>query len=91
MIHQTSEHYIDLSSIEIELKLTLLDGDGAHAAIDAGTQVYFENDLLQSFFPVRKVYINNTAVESCYHGSHISRLKHLLNTPNNVSENRGKI
>ena len=91
VIHQTSEHYIDLSSIEIELKLTLLDGDGTRAGIVGATQVYFVNDLLQAIFPIRKVYINNTAIESCFHGSHISRLKHLINTPNHVSENRGKI
>ena len=80
VIHQSSEHYIDLSSIEIELKLTLLDGDGIRDGIQAATNVYFINDLLQAFFPTRKIYINNTALESCYHGSHVSRLKHLLNT-----------
>ena len=91
VIHQSSEHYIDLSSIEIELKLTLLDGDGLRDGIQADTKVYFINDLLQAFFPIRKIYINNTALESCYHGSHVSRLKHLLNTPNDICENRGKI
>ena len=91
VIHQSSEHYIDLSSIEIELKLTLLDGDGIRDGIQADTKVYFINDLLQAFFPTRKIYINNTALESCYHGSHVSRLKHLLNTPNDICENRGKI
>ena len=53
-----------MSSIEIELKLTLLDADGVRDGIVQGTLVYFVNDLLQSFFPIRKVYINNTAVES---------------------------
>ena len=88
--HECSGHYLDLSSIKLEVKLQLLDADGARDGIVDATKVYFVNNLLQSLFPVVKVYINNENVETNYHSNHLSRLSHMLDTPASIISNRGE-
>ena len=88
IIHDSALHYIDLSSIQLEVSLSLKKPDGA--APGGGEQVYFTNNLLSSLFPIRKCYINNTCVETQYAGNHIGRMKHLLNISNELAKNRGQ-
>ena len=64
VIHECSEFYIDLSSIKLEVNLRILDPDGGRDAIVDAAKIYFTNNLLSALFPVVKVFINNTNVES---------------------------
>ena len=88
IIHPATGHYVDLNSLQIELKIQLLDANGGRAQVNPNT-AYFVDNILQTIFPVRKVFINNVAVESTYHGSHLSYLKQLIDTPNEITKNRG--
>ena len=88
-IHESSEYYIDLGSLELGLKLQILDGDGLRAGVDAAANVYFTNNLSTSLFPIVKIYINNNCDETQYHANHISRLHHLMDVEENIASNRG--
>ena len=90
IVHESSGHYLDLSSIQLEVKLQLLDQNGLRDNIIAGTNVYFANNLLQSLFPIVKVYINNENVETQYFSGHIARLSHIMDTPESTIVNRGE-
>ena len=91
VIHECSEFYIDLSSIKLEVNLRILDPDGGRDAdaIDAA-KIYFTNNLLSALFPVVKVFINNTNVESQYYAHHISNLNHIREIGNELALNRGR-
>ena len=89
IIHECAEHYLDLTSLRLEVKLRLLDGDGAVDEV-AGNEVCFVNNLLCSLFPIVKVFINNSVVECQYYAHHISRLNHLMDIPNQLATNRGR-
>ena len=89
IIHECAEHYLDLSSLRLEVKLRLLDGDGARGDGIAANEVCFVNNLLSSLFPIVKVFINNSVVECQYYAHHISRLNHLMDIPNELATNRG--
>ena len=89
VIHECSEHYIDLSSIKLEVRMRLLDENAARAEVAAG-DVYFTNNLLSALFPVCKVFINNTNVESQYYAHHISNLNHIMEIDNDLAWNRGR-
>ena len=91
VIHECSEHYIDLSSIKLEVGLKILDAAGGRdAATLAAGRIYFTNNLLSALFPVVKVFINNTSVESQYHAHHIANLNHIREIPNALASNRGR-
>ena len=89
IIHEASEHFIDLNSIELELKLRLLDDDGLRAGIGADTNVYMINNLLQTMFPIRKTYINDVPISFNYNSSYVSHLRQLLDTEDSLVENKG--
>ena len=89
VVHEVAEHFLDLSSLKLEVKLRLLDGVGTRAGVDQNAQVYFTNNLLSSLFPICKVFINNTNVESQYHGHHTANLHHIMEIPYYLSNNRG--
>ena len=52
--------------------------------------MYFTNNLLSSLFPVVKVFINNTNVESQYYAHHIANLNHIREISNALASNRGR-
>ena len=89
VVHEVAEQYIDLNSLKLEVKLRLLNANGGRAGIDNDTEVYFANNLLSSLFPICKVFINNTNVESQYYGHHIANLNHIMEVPLSLSNNRG--
>ena len=82
-------YYVNLASLALELKIEILDGDGARANIDAAADTYFLNNALQTMFSTKKVYLNNTPVETNYHNSHLSYLNQLLYTDNESIVLRG--
>ena len=88
-IHGAQGHYVDLSSLQLELKIEMLDGHGVRTDIQAATQAYFINNLLQTLIPIRKVFINNVPIETNYHASHLSYMKQLIGTCNETVVNRG--
>ena len=88
IIHDSALYYIDLSSIQLEVSLSLKLPNGNAPA--GAAQVYFTNNLLSSLFPIRKCFINNTCVETQYAANHIGRIKHLLNISNDLARNRGQ-
>ena len=89
VIHECAEQYLDLSSLKLEVKLRLLNAAGGRADINNDTEVYFTNNLLSSLFPICKVFINNTNVESQYYNHHIANLNHIMEVPISLSDNRG--
>ena len=89
IIHETSEHFIDLNSIELELKLKLLDDGGARAGVDGAANVYFINNLIQTIFPIRKTYINDVPISFNYNSSYVSHLRQLLDTEESMVKNKG--
>ena len=90
VIHDCSEFYLDLSSIKLELGLRILDADGARDGVLDDSKIYFTNNLISALFPVVKVFINNTNVESQYYAHHISNLNHIREISNELALNRGR-
>ena len=90
VIHECSEFYIDLSSIKLEVTLRILDAAGGRHGVAADAKIYFTNNLLSALFPVVKVFINNTNVESQYYAHHISNLNHIREISNELALNRGR-
>ena len=90
IIHDCVEYYLDLSSLLLEVKLRVLDGDGQRNNVN-GARLCFVNNLLSSLFPIVKVFINNTAVECQYYAHHVGRLDHLMNLPDALCANRGRL
>ena len=88
IIHESSQYYIDLSSLQLEVTLSLHLANGN--VVPAGNSVYFTNNLLSSLFPIRKSFINNVCVETQYSGQHIGRIKQLLYAKNDLTANRGQ-
>ena len=90
VIHDCSELFLDLGSIKLEVSLWILDEDGERVGVDGGANVYFTNNLLSSLFPVVKVFINNTNVETQYFAHHIANLNHIKEISNALALNRGR-
>ena len=90
VIHDCSEFYLDLSSIKLELGLRILDADGVRDGVLDATKIYFTNNLISALFPVVKVFINNTNVESQYYAHHIGNLNHIRDISNQLALNRGR-
>ena len=88
IIHDAAQHYIDLSSLQLEVKLQLLTPEAL--APDPPSQVFFTNNLLSSLFPIRKIFINNVCIETQYAGNHLGRIKHLINTSPSIITNRAE-
>ena len=82
VIHECSELFLDLGSIKLEVSLWILDEAGQRVGVDGAANVYFTNNLLSSLFPVVKVFINNTNVESQYFAHHIANLNHIKEISN---------
>ena len=90
VIHECSELYLDLGSIKLEVALRILDDAGLRDGVDGAAKIYFTNNLLSSLFPVVKVFINNTNVESQYYAHHIGNLNHIREISNALASNRGR-
>ena len=88
VIHESSQYYIDLSSLQLEVTLSLHLANGN--VVPEAANVYFTNNLLSSLFPIRKSFINNVCVETQYSGHHIGRIKQLLYAKNDLTANRGQ-
>ena len=88
ILHEASLYYLDLSSLQLEVTLSLHQPNGNAPA--AGHAVYLGNNLLSSLFPIRKCFINNVCVETQYSGNHIGRINQLLHTNNQIVSNRGE-
>ena len=87
-IHDAAGHYLDLSSMQLEVTLSVQRPDGA--ALGDDDAFYLTNNLLSSLFPIRKCFVNNVCVETQYSGHHIGRIKQLLYTNNALTANRGQ-
>ena len=85
MVNESPGLYIDVASLELEINLSLLKPNDARLA--AGDRAYFINNLLSTLFPIRKVSIAGTNVETQYYGSYLANIKHLLEG-NNESVNK---
>ena len=90
-IDPSSTHFLDLGSFEIDFKLRIIDDAGGREGVDADSQVYFINNIIQTIFVSRRCWMNGVPVENEYYGAHLSYLRQLLDTPNYVVENRGRI
>ena len=90
VIHECSEFYIDLSSIKLEVTLRILDAAGGRHGVVNDAKIYFTNNLLSALFPVVKVFINNTNVESQYYAHHIGNLNDIREISNELASNRGR-
>ena len=90
VIHECSELYLDLGSIKLEVSLRILDDAGLRDGVVDDAKIYFTNNLLSSLFPVVKVFINNTNVESQYYAHHIANLNHIREISNALASNRGR-
>ena len=90
VIHETPGYYLDLSSIFLDVKLRLLDGEGARANV-AAWRSYFINNLSQSLWSTIKTSLNNTNIESNYYNQQLSNLHHILSTPNIIVKERGRV
>ena len=90
VIHEANEQYLDLSSLKLECKVRLLDGNKTRVGVVPDAQVYFTNNLLSALFPICKVFINNTNVESQYHAHHTANIHQMMDISNIVASNRGK-
>ena len=90
MIHETPGYYLDLSSIIVDVKLRLLNAEGARGDV-ANWKSYFINNLSQTLWSTIKVSLNNTNVESNYYNQQLSNLHHLLTTPNILVKERGRV
>merc|ERR1711882_7091 len=88
VIHECSELYLDLGSIKLEVALRILDDAGLRDGVADDAKIYFTNNLLSSLFPVVKVFINNTNVESQYYAHHIGNLNHIREISNALASNR---
>ena len=89
VIHDSAGHFLDLSSLQLEVTLLLRKEDD-NARPGGGDNVYFTNNLLSALFPIRKVFINNQNVETQYAGNHIGAVNHLLKSDNKIARNRGE-
>ena len=61
IVHGTPNHFIDLQSFMIDVKLTMSKADGsrpADATFDGGNQ-HFINNLSQSLWSTIKIYLND--------------------------------
>ena len=90
VIHETPGYYLDLSSIIVDVKLRLLDGNGERDNVDPW-QSYFINNLSQTLWSTIKVSLNNTNIESNYYNQQLSNLHHILSTPNIIVNERGRV
>ena len=88
-IDETSNQYIDLKSILIEIELELVDGAGLRDNVAAG-KVHFINNILQTLFPSRHVWFNNTSIEFEFNAAHLSHLQLLLDGTEHVISNKGR-
>ena len=88
-IDETSNQYIDLKSMLIEVKIEIVNGDGARDDV-AAANVHFINNILQTIFPTRHVFLNNTSIECEYNGAHLSHLQLLLDGTEHVIANKGR-
>ena len=88
-IDETTNQYIDLKSILIEVQIELLDGQGVRDNVPGGN-VHFVNNLLQTMFPTRHVFFNNTSIEHEYNSAHLSHLQLLLDGTEHVINNKGR-
>ena len=90
IIHETPNYYLDLSTLLIDLKIKLCNGEGARGGIDAA-RAYFINNIIQTIWATIKVFINDTNIESNYNNRTLSNINHILTTPNLVVKERGII
>ena len=88
IIHDSPGLYPDLSTLEIEINLSLLMPNGNRPG--AGERAYFIDNLLSSLFPIRKVSIAGVNVETQYAGSYLAHMKHLLEASNECSKKIGR-
>ena len=89
VINSKPGYVVDLSSLEIDLKLQIYN---ARNLVDSRADFvgYLCNNLSNSIFKSIKVSLNDVIIESNYHGSQLSRLNHLLTTCDEVSRSVGK-
>ena len=88
MIHESPGHYIDVGSLELEIKISLLLVDGAaRPQLVNDNRAYYINNLLSTLFPIRKVSIAGVNVETQYHGSYLGNIRFLLES-NNAALNK---
>ena len=87
IIHDSPGHYLNLSSLELEIEIALVKPQGAYLAAE---RAYFIDNLLSTAFPIRKVSLAGTNVETQYAGSYIGHMKHLLEANNESSIKVGK-
>ena len=55
VIHECSENYMDLSNLQLELKVRLLDAGNERNNV-GGASLCYVNNLLSSLFPIVKVF-----------------------------------
>ena len=89
IIHETPGHFLDTSSISVDVKLRLSDTRTEGTALRSALKTYFINNLVSSLWKTVKVSLNNTNIESNFHNTQLARLNHLLTTPDEICKMRG--
>ena len=88
--HETSGYFIDASNILVDMKLKLKDTALVEPVlVRANFKGYLANNLCSSLWSTVKVTLNNTNIESNFHNQQLSRLTHLLSTPDEITKQRG--
>ena len=89
VVHETPGFFLDTSSICVDIKLRLNDTKPAGPVLRANLKSYFINNLCSSLWKTVKVSLNNTNIESNFHNTQLTRLNHLLTTPDEITKMRG--
>ena len=88
--HETAGYFIDTSNIQVDMKLKLKDTALVEPVVVRDNfKGYLANNLCSSLWSTVKVTLNNTNIESNFHNQQLSRLTHLLSTPDEITKQRG--
>ena len=87
-IDATPQHFIDTTSLMLDLKLKVVDTAGNHA-LAAAHSYYLANNVLQSMFNSVKVFLNDVPIESSYNNSHTAFFTQLVFTDTQLVERQG--
>ena len=92
IIHPTPNHYVDLQSFVLDVKLQITLSDGTRAAeVVAAWYAHFINNLTQSLWSVIKIYLNDVCVQSNYNNQQAGNLLNILTTPETLIKERGEV
>ena len=91
VVHPVPGHYLDMSSIYIDVKLEMTEEDGTRVNIAGWRTIHFINNLSQTLWNVIKVHLNDAVIESNYNNPQIAFMQQILTTPDVLIKERGVV